>query len=327
MNFDVQRHLGAAERSVSSLEREGQPAGAVILSRSFATTVEDLWNAVTNGERIPRWFLPISGELEPGGRYQFEGNAGGVITSCEPPTRVAVTWEFGEMMSWVEVHAADEGDGRARLTLTHIQPLSDHWDRYGPGATGVGWEGGLLGLAMHLADPAAPKPDPMGLPRHPTARRSWRGAARRGERRPSPPGRIRMRRGRRPGARLRLHGGAGRRGLKACRRRSAVPRSPGRRPALRPLSPRGPGEPLHGDEGDRSVPVVDVEHRVGAVEDPGVVLDEGARPVQALFLAVPERADDGAARVGNRASGGAPAFDEFRSGARTAPPTGWRWAI
>ncbi len=161
MNFDVQRHLGAVERSVSSLERDGQLAGAVILSRSFATTVEDLWDAVTNGERIPRWFLPISGDLEPGGRYQFEGNAGGVITTCEPPTRVEVTWEFGEMMSWVEVRTADAGDGRARLTLTHIQPLSDHWNQYGPGATGVGWEGGLLGLAMHLADPAAPKPDPM----------------------------------------------------------------------------------------------------------------------------------------------------------------------
>ena len=70
---------------MSSLERDGQPARAVTLARSYATTVEDLWDAVTNGERILRWFLPISGELAPGGRYQLEGNAGGVITACEPP--------------------------------------------------------------------------------------------------------------------------------------------------------------------------------------------------------------------------------------------------
>ena len=68
MGFDVESHLGAVERSVSSLERDGQPARAVTLVRSYATTVEDVWDAVTNGERIPRWLLSISGLLELGGR-------------------------------------------------------------------------------------------------------------------------------------------------------------------------------------------------------------------------------------------------------------------
>jgi hypothetical protein len=26
----------------------------------------------------------------------------------------------------------------------------DRWDEYGPGAVGVGWDGGLLGLSLHL---------------------------------------------------------------------------------------------------------------------------------------------------------------------------------
>ena len=159
MNFNVKRQLGAIERSVSSLERDGQAARAVVLSRSFATTVEDLWDALANAERIPRWFLPIGGDLELGGRYQLEGNAGGMIAECEPPSSFAVTWEFGESVSWVEVRCSNDGSGRARLTLEHTAPLSRHWHEYGPGATGVGWEMGLLGLAMHLADPEAPKPD------------------------------------------------------------------------------------------------------------------------------------------------------------------------
>ena len=159
MKFDVEGHLGAVERSVSAPEREGRPARAVTLSRSFATTIEDLWDAATSGERIPRWFLPISGDLEPGGRFQLEGNAGGSITACEPPSHFALTWEFGGDVSWVEVRVADAGNGAARLTLTHTQHVSDHWDRYGPGATGVGWEMGLLGLALHIAQPDAPKPD------------------------------------------------------------------------------------------------------------------------------------------------------------------------
>ncbi len=67
-----------------------------------------------------------------------------------------------------------------------------------------------------------------------------------------------------------------------------------------PEASAGRGEPLHGDEGDRSRPMVDVEHGVGGVQDLGVVLDKGARPVQALLLAVPERAEDRAARVRDR---------------------------
>ena len=159
MDFDVEGHLGAVERSVSSPERDGKPARAVTLARSYATTVEDLWDAATNRERIPRWFLPISGELALGGRYQLEGNAGGVITACEPPSHFTLTWEFGGDVSWVEVRCSGDGAGLARLVLTHTAHLSEHWDEYGPGAVGVGWEMGLLGLALHLAQPTEPKPD------------------------------------------------------------------------------------------------------------------------------------------------------------------------
>lgn len=44
-----------------------------------------------------------------------------------------------------------EGEDRSRLTLTHICPLDDHWQQDGPGAAGVGWDLGLLGLAVHLS--------------------------------------------------------------------------------------------------------------------------------------------------------------------------------
>ena len=159
MGFNVEGHLGAIERSLSSQERDGQPARAVTLSRSYATTVEDLWDAVTNGDRIPRWFLPVSGELELGGRYQLEDNAGGVITACERASHLSLTWEFGEDLSWVEVRFSDDGTGRARLTLTHTAHLSEHWGEYGPGAVGVGWELGLMGLATHFTQPNEPKPD------------------------------------------------------------------------------------------------------------------------------------------------------------------------
>ena len=144
---------------MSWLEREGRPASAVTLSRSYATTVEDLWDAVTNGDRVSSWFLTVSGELKLGGRYQLEGNAGGVITACEPLAHVALTWEFAADVSWVDAYVSDDGGHRTKLTLTHTALLSPHWDEYGPGATGVGWELTLLGLEVHIMQSSEAMPD------------------------------------------------------------------------------------------------------------------------------------------------------------------------
>ena len=152
MKPDFDACLGAVTRTVSKIEREGMPACNVTLSRSYDTTADDLWDAITNPERLPRWFLPISGKLQPMGRYQFEGNAGGTITECVPPRFVSVTWEFGGGVSWVEVHITSEDVAKSRLTLSHICPVDDHFDKYGPGAVGIGWDLGLPGLAAHLID-------------------------------------------------------------------------------------------------------------------------------------------------------------------------------
>ena len=158
MQIDVPGLIGAVTRRVEDRERDGKPVRAVIASRAYDTDVDDLWDAVTNPERIPRWFLPVTGELRLGGRYQLQGNAGGTITECEPPRRFAVTWEFGGGMSWVTVTLAPEGAGAARLTLEHMAPVDPHWETYGAGAVGVGWELGLMGLDRHLASGAAADP-------------------------------------------------------------------------------------------------------------------------------------------------------------------------
>ena len=39
----------------------------VTISQAYAAAIEDVWDACTSAERIPRWFLPVSGELKPGG--------------------------------------------------------------------------------------------------------------------------------------------------------------------------------------------------------------------------------------------------------------------
>lgn len=159
MDLDVERLLGAVERTVSFVERDGKAARAVTLARRYATPVEDLWDAVTRADRIRRWFLPISGRLERGGRCQLDGNAGGTITHCEPPSYLGLTWEIGNEVSWVEGRLWEDHAGCSRLAITHSALVSDHWHTFGPGAVGVGWEMGLLGMELHLSQPNEPKLD------------------------------------------------------------------------------------------------------------------------------------------------------------------------
>jgi uncharacterized protein YndB with AHSA1/START domain len=157
--------IGAEFREVADREWEGQAAKAVIAARVYDTDPDDLWDALTNAERIPRWFSPVTGDLKQGGRYQVQGNAGGTILRCEPARALDLTWEFAGATSWVTLRLAAEGQG-TRLTLEHIFPAADldgpHWRQFGPGAVGVGWDLSFLGLGLHLASGAAkiPETDP-----------------------------------------------------------------------------------------------------------------------------------------------------------------------
>jgi uncharacterized protein YndB with AHSA1/START domain len=159
---DIAEEITAVHREVGGRALEAGQARVVTVSRSYPADLTDVWDACTNPERIPRWFLPVSGELKLGGRYQLEGNAGGTITHCDPPHGFDATWELGGDVSWIEVRLADEGDGRTLFLLNHIGHMDDErWAQFGPGAVGVGWEGALIGLHLHLTTREAVDPAKM----------------------------------------------------------------------------------------------------------------------------------------------------------------------
>jgi uncharacterized protein YndB with AHSA1/START domain len=154
--IDIARELEAVHREVADRTVPAGDAKAVILEREYDAPIEDVWDALTNPERIGRWFLPISGDYRLGGTYQFEGNAGGEIRECDQPNRLKVTWVYGPVksdadISEVELRLSRAGDNRTRFVLEHTAVVPEEfWAMYGPGAVGVGWEGGLLGLELHL---------------------------------------------------------------------------------------------------------------------------------------------------------------------------------
>src|SRR4051812_27073524 len=111
MILDPLATAGLVTREIRSGERDGAPTKIAVARRTYGTDQADLFDALTNPERIPRWFLPVTGDLEPGGRYQTEGNAGGVIERCDAPESFAVTWEYGSMVSWLTVTLTPDADG------------------------------------------------------------------------------------------------------------------------------------------------------------------------------------------------------------------------
>ena len=151
MNFG--KFEGAHRREVRVDARSGKPVRIVALHRDFPSDQRALWEALTEAERVSDWLTPISGDLRSGGRYQLEGNASGTIEVCQPPAKIAVTWEFGGNVSWVDVELA-RLDAGTELRLEHSMTLDDapeeHWRKFGPGATGVGWDMSIVGLAAHL---------------------------------------------------------------------------------------------------------------------------------------------------------------------------------
>lgn len=149
--IDVDHQINAVQRTVGDRTLEAGEARVVTISQSYATDAADLWDAVTDIERIPRWFLPITGDLRVGGHYQLDGNAGGTILTCDPPHQFTATWECAGQVSWIEVRVDADGADRARFELKHIAHVDDHWEQFGPGATGMGYDGALVGLTIHLS--------------------------------------------------------------------------------------------------------------------------------------------------------------------------------
>jgi uncharacterized protein YndB with AHSA1/START domain len=152
-HVDAGGQLDAVERSVTTRDGDSDDTihTSVTISQSYATDVDDLWNACSTAERLARWFAPVTGDLRLGGRFQVQGNAGGTIEACDPPNGFTATWEFGGETSYLEARLEADGDGRSRLTLIHTAEGDiGRWKQFGPGAVGVGWDLTLLGLALHV---------------------------------------------------------------------------------------------------------------------------------------------------------------------------------
>ena len=154
---DVLQEIAAMAREVARRGGGDDELIAVAVQREYAAQVEDVWQAVTDPDRLARWFGPVSGDLRQGGSFQAQGNAEGEIRECVPPQALTLTW--GGPVSLVRVRLSPTGTGTV-LHLEHTVPAAFAGSGAGALYVGPGWDVALLGLALWLrgeldSDPTA----------------------------------------------------------------------------------------------------------------------------------------------------------------------------
>ena len=84
---DALDQIGAVQRGLGSLEHRGKPARALTAERTYGATATDVWDALTNPERLPRWFLPVEGDLRLGWPVPAQGQRGWHDRALRPAAR------------------------------------------------------------------------------------------------------------------------------------------------------------------------------------------------------------------------------------------------
>jgi uncharacterized protein YndB with AHSA1/START domain len=104
--------------------RSADGVGVVRIEDRYDTDIDDLWSAVTEPERLARWWGRVEGDLRPGGDIRlFVESAGldstGHVEACEPPRRFRVTSrESDESWAGSSPDAPPPFDSVTEVTLT-----------------------------------------------------------------------------------------------------------------------------------------------------------------------------------------------------------------
>jgi uncharacterized protein YndB with AHSA1/START domain len=124
--------------------------GVVRMEARYDTDIDDLWSAITEGQRLARWIAEVEGDLRLGGAFRATFTSGwegpGRVDACEPPTRLRVTMTPGrDEETVIEAVLVAEGSQTKLVVEERGLPLEEL------AAHGAGWQAHLEDLAAHGA--------------------------------------------------------------------------------------------------------------------------------------------------------------------------------
>jgi uncharacterized protein YndB with AHSA1/START domain len=100
-------------------------ARVAVFTRTYETTIEDLWDACTDPERLKRWYVPVTGDFRVGGTFEQVNMGNGTIVACEAPTLLKLS--LGGGVDEIEVRLSPGmEDGTTTLELQHATTLDSH---------------------------------------------------------------------------------------------------------------------------------------------------------------------------------------------------------
>jgi uncharacterized protein YndB with AHSA1/START domain len=110
------------------LEHTRIPAGearVAVFTRIYPTSIEDLWDACTNPERLRRWYVPVTGDLRLGGTFEQVNMGSGTIVACEQPHFLKLS--LGGGVDEIELRlSSGDGEDTTTLELRHATTLDSH---------------------------------------------------------------------------------------------------------------------------------------------------------------------------------------------------------
>jgi|SRR5579872_1495238 len=135
--------------------------GIVWIEDRYDVALDEMWSALTEPERLARWYGRVEGDLRPGGEFRLHVESSGWegtgrVDACEPPHRLLVTtresdesFEEGQGTPPFDAHleATLRGDGDQTLLVIEARgmPVELLW------AYGAGWQIHAETLAAYLA--------------------------------------------------------------------------------------------------------------------------------------------------------------------------------
>lgn len=103
------------------------PAGdarVAVFRRTYDAPIEDVWDACTDPERLRRWYVPVTGDLRVGGRFEQAMMGGGEILVCDAPRYLKAS--LGGGADEIELRLSEGDGGATRLELQHATTIAEH---------------------------------------------------------------------------------------------------------------------------------------------------------------------------------------------------------
>ena len=128
-------------------------ARVAVFTRTYETTIDDLWDACTDPERLKRWYTPVTGDFRVGGTFEQVNMGSGTIVDCEAPRLLRVS--LGGGVDEIELRLSPGAEpGTTTLELQHATTLDAHeigGEMYDAiFCMGGGYYPRLLALDLHL---------------------------------------------------------------------------------------------------------------------------------------------------------------------------------